>query len=180
MSDDLDLTPDPAAEGGKGQETMSIEGVLAEGAEAGNVRLYLDLGFETYYDIPREAIVQRDRVPAERSLLGVDTSRLLVRRGTSLVVHRVATRPVEEEFLAGDFTAPGSFRAAGPLSVGRPESVRRIPSYTLYGAICCNPISEGCFSRSGVQDLGYRSAADTYGPWPTNGGHCTLMTPCIC
>jgi hypothetical protein len=172
MTDDLDLTPDPAADGGGEGEAMPIEGILAEGTDPDDVRLYLDLAFETYYDIPRDAIVRRDRVPAERSALGLDASRLLVRRGTPLVAHRASKRPVEEEFLAGDFTAPGSFRAQPALFAASPESVNFIPSYTIYGHLCCHPPSNGCFD--------IRAREETRGPWPTGGGPCTMMKPCIC
>jgi hypothetical protein len=83
--------------------------VLGESTDADSVRLFLDAQFQTYYEIPREAILRRTRVPAERSPLGVDCSAVVVRRGTELVVHRAETRRVEDEFLAGDFTAPGTF-----------------------------------------------------------------------
>jgi hypothetical protein len=172
MTDDLDLTPDPAAEGGGAGEVMPIEGILAEGSDPDSVRLYLDPAFETYYDIPRDAVVRRDRLPAERSSLGLDSSRLLVRRGTPLVAHRASTRPVEEEFLSGDFTAPGSFRAEPMLFARQPSKVAFIPTYTIYGHLCCHPPSNGC--------VGYKAVHDTQGNYPTGGGHCTLMTPCQC
>ena len=143
MTDELDLTRDPAAEGGDAGETMPIEGILAESIDTGTVRLYLDLAFETYYEIPRDAILRRERVPAERSPLGVDSWLLLVRRGTSLVVHRMSKRAVEQEFLAGDFTAPGSFRTGSALFTRRRTEPMHIPSYTVFGHICCNPPFNG-------------------------------------
>jgi hypothetical protein len=73
------------------------------------VRLYLDLEFTKSYDIPREAIVRRERLAAAQSSLGVDSSSVTVRAGTLLKLRRSAARPVEYEFLAGDFTAAGSF-----------------------------------------------------------------------
>jgi hypothetical protein len=108
--DKQDLTPDELAPApGERGESLTIVGVLGESTEADQVRLFLDVQFRTYYEIPRDAILRRTRVPAERSPLGVDCSAVVVRRGTELAIHRTATRRVEEEFLAGDVTAPKTF-----------------------------------------------------------------------
>lgn len=171
MSDDLDLTPDPLAPADAGaSDLVAIEGLLGEGPDTNAVRLYLDLGFHTYYDIPRESVVRRERVPAARSAFGVDASLLLVRRDTSLVVHRVSSRSVESEFLAGDFTAPGSFSTASATGA-RAAQPMHIPSYTIHGYVCCASPTSGCFAL-----------ADTGGGHPTGGGPCTLAPrqPCWC
>ena len=124
-----DLKPDelaPAA--GEAGDALTIVGVLGESPDTGSVRVFPDLGFQTYYEIPTDAIVRRTRVPAERSPLGVDCSLVAVRRGTELTVHRAATRRVEQEFLAGDFTAPGTFtpRTHG---VGTQQQPPGVPSH---------------------------------------------------
>jgi hypothetical protein len=90
-------------------DTVPIYGILGKGPVASSVRLFLDVGFTTYYDIPIEGIVEREKIPADKSPLGVDSTLLMVRKGIQLVVHHTETRSVEEEFLSGDFTAPGSF-----------------------------------------------------------------------
>jgi hypothetical protein len=108
-----DLTPDAAAPPpGEPPDTIPIYGILGESGMADSVRLYLDRGMSTYYDIPIEGIAGREKVPADQSPLGVDSTLLFVRKGIRLVVHHTDTRTVEDEFLAGDFTAPGSFTPA--------------------------------------------------------------------
>jgi hypothetical protein len=134
-SDKPDLAPDAVAPapGDEPPDTVAIYGILGKGPDASNVRLYLDVGFTTYYDIPIEGIVEREKVPADRSPLGVDSSLLFVRKGIELVVHRAQARSVEEEFLAGDFTAPGTFSpiaaggaGAGPVAAGLPNTAATV------------------------------------------------------
>ena len=119
-SDKPDLDPDPTAPapGDEPPDTVPIYGILGKGSDASSVRLYLDVGFTRYYDIPIEGIVEREKVPADRSPLGVDSSLLLVRKGVELVVHHAQSRSVEEEFLSGDFTAPGTFSPAAAGAAG--------------------------------------------------------------
>jgi hypothetical protein len=121
-----DLTPDAAAPPpGEPPDTIPIYGILGESGIASSVRLYLDRGLSTYYDIPIEGIAGREKIPADQSPLGVDSTLLFVRKGIRLVVHHVDTRTVEDEFLAGDFTAPGSFtpQPGGPGIPGGPVQI---------------------------------------------------------
>lgn len=136
-----DLTPDelaPAADEAPG--AFTIVGVLGESPDAGSVRVFLDPQFQTYYEIPADAILRRTRVPAERSPLGVDSSAVVVRKGTELTVHRADTRRVEEEFLAGDFTDPDSFLPPPPKGGGPVVSFAGCPSDTeacVSGIVIC-------------------------------------------
>src|SRR3954451_10479374 len=106
-----DLTPDELAPapGEPPPDDVPIYGILGKSPVASNVRLFLDVSLTTYYDIPIEGIVKREKVPADQSPLGVDSSLLFVLKGIQLTAHHVETRSVEEEFLSGDFTAPSSF-----------------------------------------------------------------------
>lgn len=172
-ADRPDLTPDalaPAA--GAEPKTVAVRGILGESTDPDCVRVFLDVGFGTYYDILRDDVVHREALPAERSPLGVDGSLLLVRAGTSLLVHRVASRAIEHEFLAGDFTAPSSLRSYAELGAERGQAKpMRIPSKTTMTYDCCNPVSEGCMFAYGFSD----------GTWHTaGGGGCTAMTACNC
>ena len=125
-----DLSPDAAAPPpGEPPDTIPIYGILGESGIASSVRLYLDRGMSTYYDIPIEGIAGREKVPAGRSPLGVDSTLLFVRKGIRLVVHRSQTRSVEEEFVAGDFTAPGTFTATP--AAGLPLDLRRSATASL-------------------------------------------------
>ena len=150
-----DLTPDelaPAADERGG--ALTIVGVLGDSTDAGSVRLFLDAQFQTYYEIPREAILRRTRVPAERSPLGVDSSAVVVRQGTELAVHRAETRRVEEEFLAGDFTAPRSFTPVesgpppGPLSAVGCPSDTEVCATGIFG---CPPPTLECPITTGAR-----------------------------
>jgi hypothetical protein len=133
-----DLTPDAAAPPpGEPPDTISIYGILGESTIASSVRLYLERGMSTYYDIPIEGIAGREKIPADQSPLGVDSTLLAVRKGIRLVVHHVDTRTVEDEFLSGDFTAPGSFTPA-PGGPGAPGGPVQIP----VSQIC--PTNIGC------------------------------------
>src|SRR3954451_11356325 len=150
-----DLTPDelaPAA-GDQPPDAVPIYGILGESPVASNVRLFLDVGLTTYYDIPIEGIVKRDKVPADQSPLGVDSSLLFVLKGIKLTVHQVQTRTVEEEFLSGDFTAPGSFTPdpgggpAAPPGIPQPISqicVTAIACPTRLVALCRPSLGVAC------------------------------------
>lgn len=146
-----DLTPDAAAPPpGEPPDTIPIYGILGESPVASNVRLYLDLGMSTYYDIPIEGIAGREKVPADQSPLGVDSTLLFVRKGIRLVVHHSDSRTVEDEFLAGDFTSPGSFTpAAGGVAGGAEQGIAIRPSALCATNIACNPTVQIC----GVQTI---------------------------
>jgi hypothetical protein len=111
-----DLSPDALAPKPGEEGARLLIGILGEGGDGDSVRLYLDLEFRKSYDIPREAVLRRERLSADQSPLGVESSALWVRPDTVLTLHQTETRKVEDEFLAGDFTAGGSFaaQAAGP------------------------------------------------------------------
>src|SRR4051812_15890961 len=139
-----DLTPDelaPAA-GDQPPDAVPIYGILGESPVASNVRLFLDVGLTTYYDIPIEGIVKREKVPADRSPLGVDSSLLFVLKGIKLTVHHTETRTVEEEFLSGDFTAPGSFTPAPGVPQPGPGVPQAIP--TLAATVCRPSLGIAC------------------------------------
>jgi hypothetical protein len=143
-----DLTPDAAAPPpGEPPDTIPIYGILGESPVASSVRLYLDRGMSTYYDIPVEGIAGREKVPTDRSPLGVDSTLLFVRKGIRLVVHRSHTRSVEEEFVAGDFTAPGTFTAT-PAAHLPPRVVTPIVFASL--GFTCTLLTPGCPAGTAV------------------------------
>jgi hypothetical protein len=125
-TDKPDLTPDALAPapGDQPPDAVPIYGILGKSPVASSVRLFLDVALTTYYDIPIEGIVKREKVPADQSPLGVDSSLLFVLKGVKLVVHHTETRTVEEEFLSGDFTSPGSFTPdPGVVQPGLPQGL---------------------------------------------------------
>jgi hypothetical protein len=145
----VDLTPDALApSGGEPAGAFPVTGILGESGQSGSVRLFLDTGFSTFYDIPREAVLRREKIPAERSPLGVDSTLLLVAAGTHLVAHRAVSRRIEDEFLAGDITASGSFAPSLGTQAGTgPGYVGSIPT-----ASCnCSFPSLNCCGIAGAQ-----------------------------
>jgi hypothetical protein len=111
-TDHPDLAPDAAAPiPGKTDGVVTIPGILGEGADEQSVRIYLDATFSTFYEIPKAAVSGRQRVEAADSPFGVLSTVLHVRQGTRITVQSTSSRTVDHEFLSGDFTAPGSFRA---------------------------------------------------------------------
>jgi hypothetical protein len=109
MAKDDGLSPDPSAPSPGEEAGRAIAGILGESGDADSVRLYLDLEFTKSYEIPREAVVKREKVAPAQSPFGVESSIVWVRPATVLKLRTSAARPVEHEFLAGDFTAYGSF-----------------------------------------------------------------------
>jgi hypothetical protein len=142
---DDDLAPDPNAPGAGEEGARAIVGILGESDDKDAVRLHLDLEFTRSYEIPREAIVGRERVPAARSPLGVDASVVRVRPGTVLRLRTSHVRSVEDEFLAGDFTAAGSYRPAGPEQAVAFD--RRFGGLTVQGA--CETVDTPCVPTLG-------------------------------
>jgi hypothetical protein len=144
---DQDLTPDALAPApGEEQEGLVLVGILGDSTVADNVRLFLDVDFRKYYDIPRDAITKRESLPADRSPLGVDASAVWVAKGTKLVLHQSETRNVEDEFLAGDFTAPGSFTPVEGPAIPRPGPAPRTLD-TVCTQVNCPTRLLGCGSR---------------------------------
>jgi hypothetical protein len=144
-----DLTPDPLAPKPGDEGARVIVGILGDGDDKDAVRLYLDLEFQKSYDIPREAIVRREKLAPEQSPLGVESSAIWVRHGTVLKLRSSEARPVEEEFLAGDFTAPGSFSPpAGPGPGGpiRPTIQPTMICPTRFGP-CLSAAATQCPTR---------------------------------
>ena len=143
-----DLTPDALAPAPGEEGARLIVGVLGESDVADHVRLYLDLEFRKSYDIANEAIVRREKLSADQSPLGVESSAVWVRPDTVLNVRQSETRRIEDEFLAGDFTAEGSFSAEAPVfsAVGRP---RRPPRSALELCLTINHPAK-CITRAGA------------------------------
>jgi hypothetical protein len=132
-----DLTPDALAPQPGEEGARLLVGILGEGPDTDTVRLYLDLEFRKSYDIPTEAIVRREKLTPEQSSLGVESSAMWVRAETTLKLHQTETRKVEDEFLAGDFTAPGSFQPRPEVpGIPLPEQIRTLDSC---GIVACGP-----------------------------------------
>lgn len=115
-----DLSPDALAPGPDDEGARLIVGILGDSGDADTVRVYLDLEFSRSYDVPRAAVLRRERLGADASPLGVESSAVWVAADTLLVLRQSKARRVEEEFLAGDFTIEGSFTPVESFAVVRP------------------------------------------------------------
>ncbi len=116
---DPDLTPDPVAPPAGEEPGRMIVGIVGESEEDGAIRVYLDVEFSKSYDIPADAILRREQLEPQASPLGIASSAVWVRTDTPLKLRQTKTRRVEDEFLAGDFTAPGSFEPLPDAVLGR-------------------------------------------------------------
>jgi hypothetical protein len=182
QSDKPDLTPDPLAPaaGDQPPDAVPIYGILGKSPVASSVRLFLDVGLTTYYDIPNEGIVKREKVPADQSPLGVDSSLLFVLKGIQLTVHHVQTRSVEEEFLSGDFTAPGTFTPTTAVG-GLPGVGARIPNTaaTVCTQLGCPNTAATVCTRFGPCLTRFNVCPTRFGICPTRFGPCpTRIAPC--
>jgi hypothetical protein len=104
----MDLTPDHITERlvsdpSQPADATVLSGFLGRSSREGHERLYLDLELRSYVEVPRDAILHRERVGSEDSPMGQGT-RLWVRSGTRLT-HQVAQpQMVQAEFLSGPLT----------------------------------------------------------------------------
>lgn len=117
---DIDFTPDELAPDPNEPSGRVLIGILGESPNPDSVVLYLDLGLQKRYEIPKDAILGRQKIPAAQSPLGVDASMIRVHPGAALRLQLDQPRNIEDEFLAGDFTAPGSFTPTLPSQFPRP------------------------------------------------------------
>jgi len=127
MADDNELAPDELAPDPNEPPGRLLVGILGESANDGKVLLYLDLALQKRYEIPKDAILRRQKLPAAQSPLGVDASMIWVRPDTILTRQLNQQRHIAEEFLAGDFTAPRSFT---------PTEALALPQITPNSAVC--------------------------------------------
>lgn len=184
---DDDLTPDRLAPGADEEGARAIAGILGEGSQTGSIRLYLDLDFTRSYEIPREAVVRRVQVPADQSPFGVESSIVWVRPGTELTIRRVESRRLEEEFLAGDFTAAGGFASvtSPPEAAARVRATATIscrsldsPEFAAAAAICrtANPAFPSCGWKCPTDVGGGCGSNIGCGP-ATWGSRCWTVSP---
>jgi hypothetical protein len=137
------LVPDPATIA----DCVALAGFVGRSAEEGNVRLYVDAGFRSYYEISASDILHTQQLPTTQSPLG--GSVVYVKGGAPLRRVQVSAE-IEARFLQGPISSIGgasSLRGAG-------RAFPRRPFPTLFGVHCVSnaPTScgdVGCRGRTG-------------------------------
>jgi len=161
------VVPDPS----KYADTVALSGFVGRSAQDGHIRLYDDVGFQSYYEISASDILHSQQLPTTQAPLG--GSLVYVKR--SALLRRVqVSAEIEARFLEGPMSAaasnamdfPSLARASGALVVrqGRPIiSVARCPSDDRTSCADVCP-TRGCW------------ITDNCGG-PTGAGNCFQVTP---
>jgi hypothetical protein len=103
------MVPDPATI----PDSVALAGFVGRSAEEGNIRLYVDAGFRSYYEISVSDILHSQQLPTTQSPLG--GSVVYVRGGAPLRRVQVSTE-IEARFLEGPMSSAGA-GAAGTSSL---------------------------------------------------------------
>ena len=123
-------------------DAVVLKGFLGRSAQDGNVRLYDDVGFQSYYEISASDIIHSQEMPATQAPLG--GSVVYVRRSGH--VRRVQiSAEIEARFLQGPMAAAATSAASSGLGVSqallarqRHMSIDRCPSddHTSCADVC--------------------------------------------
>ena len=109
-----DLKPDAPLDQikpGKDDQLVAMRGYLSDDPETRDVlRLYTSLNFNSYWAIPREAIIHRERLESRTG--STPGSILWVRQDTEMEFCEVRSQTVRADFLRG------GINPAGPAAVG--------------------------------------------------------------
>lgn len=154
-------------------DAVALSGFVGRSAQDGHIRLYDNVGFQSYYEISVSDILHSQQLPTTQAPLG--GSLVYVKR--SALLRRVqVSAEIEARFLEGPMSAaaisatdfPSLARASGALAVrqgGLIFSVVRCPSddRTSCADVCA---TRGCW------------ITDNCGG-PTGAGNCFQVTPAI-
>jgi hypothetical protein len=142
------------------ESVVTLEGYLGPSSTQGNVRLYLDLTFNNYYEIPnaKDAIVGRTRKdPVDESSQTI----LRVRSQTRLQVVSISSKNVEAGYLSGAITSGflGTSQSQGALSaVGGLQGITDcslctgLVCLTVSLAFCAQGQARGGIGPQGITD----------------------------
>src|SRR5271157_851725 len=103
------MVPDPATF----PDSVALAGFVCRSAEDGNIRLYVDASFRSYYEISTSDILYSQQLPTTQSPLG--GSVVYVRGGAPLRLVQVSAE-IEARFLQGPMSSAGA-GAAGASSL---------------------------------------------------------------
>ena len=153
------MAPDP----GKASDGVALTGLVGRSAEDGNIRLYEDASFSTYYEISIADVLHSQQLPATASPLGGS----LVYIKSSAAVRRVqVSAEIEARFLQGPMSAAATSAAGAPSLSGAIRPFHRPPYFT---AICGRSDA-----RTSCADVcpGHRTVGCWGGLWTWDGGAC--------
>ncbi len=153
------VAPDPS----KQLDVVALNGFVGRSAQDGYIRLYDDVGFQSYYEISVSDILHSERLPTTQAPLG--GSLVYVKRSALLQRVQVSAE-IEARFLEGPMSAAATSaagssslaRASGALVArqGRPIiSVDRCPSEDRTSCIdvCPRQHTLGCGGGAGTWGL---------------------------
>lgn len=121
--------------------TVVLEGLLGRSAREGYWRLYFSRELDHYAEFGAEDVLFSEKVPEEQPpLVGLEATRVGLRRDAQIEYTRVESRRVQAEFLGGAIA--GGFRAAGTLPPG-PQPTPPIPR-TMVKAVCGASVFQFC------------------------------------
>ena len=130
-------------------DSVALAGFVGRSAEQGNIRLYVDAGFRSYYEISISDVVHSQQLPTNQSPFG--GSIVYVRGGAPLRLVQVSAE-IEARFLQGPMSNAGA-GAAGATSL---PGVNRAFLLGTFHTICrcrseaptsCGDV--GCSGRGG-------------------------------
>ncbi len=150
------MVPDPATI----PDSVALAGFVGRSAEDGNIRLYVDASFRTYYEISNSDIVDSRQLPTTQSPLG---GSVVYVKGSAPLRRVQVSMEIEARFLQGPMSSVGAGTAGASSLPGAdraflglrptfaycvtdyPASCSRFP--TLLGAHCISNAVTSCEDR---------------------------------
>jgi hypothetical protein len=130
------LVPDPATI----PDSVALTGFVGRSAEDGNIRLYVDSSFRSYYEISSSDILHSQQLPTTQSPLG--GSVVHVKGGAPLRRVQVSTE-IEARFLQGPMSNAAAGAAGASSLPGANRAFFRLPP-TLLGVHCATNVRTSC------------------------------------
>jgi hypothetical protein len=129
-----------------------LPGLLGKSSREGYVRLYMDLTFSEFVEIPRSDIVHTESLPKAESRITAQTI-VWIRDGARLIHTRHTTLDFRKEFLAGPIAQRFLPRTPVPgfTWAGFPIEARRSRTFLWFCVGCCD-ITSTYVSFAGICD----------------------------
>src|SRR6266481_3275541 len=128
-------------------DTIWLTGFLGPSSEAGHTRVYSDPSFETYVDVPTDAIIHTEPLPKDQSPLG--GSYVWIKKDAEVLHGKVGTERKKAKFLEGPiqqaFAAQAAAAAPG-AGVGILPTDNPGCGPTRFPPQCLSPNLLGCQS----------------------------------
>ena len=156
------VAPDPS----KQLDAVALNGFVGRSAQDGHIRLYDDVGFQSYYEISVSDILHSEQLPTTQAPLG--GSLVYVKRSALLLRVQVPAE-IEARFLEGPMSAAAT-SAAGSSSLARASGALVVRQGRPYLSVVRCPSDD----RTSCSDVcpGHHTVECHGGPWTWDGGTC--------